>query len=135
MFELVILPIAAAVAGVWLLFKFVDGGDRDAVYTRHQEAARMSGYIARDTPIPDAVYPEPQPRTLPEEPPRRELRGRYPTLSWHHRGAPFCAGWNAPRQRYYVSGSNGQDTRILLFRRQADMEACVKEMGYRGELP
>lgn len=135
MFELVILPIAAAVAGVWLLFKFVDGGDRDAVYTRRQEAARMSGYIARDTPMPDAVYPQPQPHTLPEEPPRRELRGKYPTLSWHYRGAPFCAGWNRTRGRYYVSSGNDTDIRVALFRRQADMEACAKEMGYKGRLP
>lgn len=135
MFELVILPIAIAVVGVWLLFKVVDGGDRDAVYARQQDPTRMSGYIARDTPIPDAAYPQPQPRSLPEEPKRRELRGRYPTLSWHYKGAPFCAGWNAPRQRYYVSSGNDTDIRVALFCRQADMEACAKEMGYRGKLP
>jgi len=137
MFELVILPIAAAVAGVWLLFKFVDGGDRDAVYTRRQEAARMSGYIARDTPMPDAVYPQPQPHTLPEEPPRRELRHRYPELSGKYETGDFRAGWDGTRGQYHVTGSNRstQETRVLLFRRQADMEWCVKEMGYRGKLP
>lgn len=105
------------------------------VSRRMKSGPHLSGRIDPKTEIPDATYPQPQSRSLPEEPPRRELRGKYPTLSWHYKGAPFCAGWNRTRGRYYVSSGNDTDIRVALFRRQADMEACVKEMGYRGELP